>query len=90
MPHAEAALLRIVRYIGDENPKAAVGLMREIIEKTSMLARFPFMGRAGFHPDTRELVVHRNYLVVCQVWADRVEILQVWHAAQRREPGPDR
>lgn len=86
MPHAEAALLRIVQYIGEDNPKAAVGLMREMIEKTSMLAHFPYMGRAGFYPDTRELVVHRNYLVVYQVWADRVDIVQVWHAAQQRDP----
>lgn len=85
-PRAEAALLRIVRYIGDVNPKAAAALMREMIDKTSMLADFPYIGRAGFHPDTRELVVHRNYLIVYQVWSDRVEIVQVWHAAQQREP----
>jgi toxin ParE1/3/4 len=48
------------------------------------LGLFPFMGRVGTLPDTRELVVHRNYLVTYRVEADEVQVLQVWHVARKR------
>jgi toxin ParE1/3/4 len=87
VPRAEASLLQIIDYIAADNPAAAADLMREIIAKTSRLARFPYMGRPGFHPETRELLVRRNFLVVYQVWAESVDIVQVWHAAQSRGRG---
>jgi addiction module RelE/StbE family toxin len=86
-PHAEAALLHASQYIAERHPRAAIKFMREVIEKTSNLTQFPALGRSGFYPDTRELLVHRNYLVVYRVRDERVEILQFWHTAQRRESG---
>lgn len=83
-PHAEAALLRIVDHIAADNPAAAWALARDIVEATSRLADFPFSGRVGYDPKTREVVVRRTYLIVYRVWADRVEILQLWHGAQDR------
>ena len=85
-PHAEAARLHAIQFIAGRNPAAAVELMHEVIERTSSLAEFPGLGRPGFHPGTRELLVRRNYLVVYRLRAERVEILQFWHARQRRKP----
>lgn len=42
------------------------------------------MGRASERPDVRELVAHKNYLVSYRIRRDTIEILQVWHAAQKR------
>ena len=42
------------------------------------------LGRIGSYQDTRELVLHKNYLITYRVRADEVQFLQIWHAAQRR------
>jgi toxin ParE1/3/4 len=41
------------------------------------------MGRESL-AGVRELVVHRNYLLSYRIRPGRIEILQVWHVAQRR------
>ena len=44
---------------------------------------FPFSGRTGFRPDTRELVVPRlPYIAVYQVLETTVDVIAVFHAAQ--------
>ncbi len=40
------------------------------------------MGRTGRVPGTRELVLHHNYIAICRVRGDNVEILRLHHAAQ--------
>jgi plasmid stabilization system protein ParE len=84
-PHAEAALLQAIQYVSERSPNAAVRLMREVIDRTSSLAQFPGLGRPGFYPGTRELLVRRNYLVVYRLRTQRVEIIQFWHTRQRRK-----
>ena len=79
---ADAA--RIFAYIALANPKAAQDLAADINEATLRLARFPHMGRVGYDPSTRELVVRRNYIVVYRIAATEVQVLQLWHVAQRR------
>jgi addiction module RelE/StbE family toxin len=79
---ADAA--RILAYIALANPKAAQDLAVDINEATLRLERFPHMGRVGYDPSTRELVVRRNYIVVYRVGATDAHVLQVWHVAQRR------
>lgn len=79
---ADAA--RIFAFIAQANPKAAADVATDIDEATLRLARFPRMGRVGYDPGTRELVVRRNYIVVYRVGATEVHVLQVWHVAQRR------
>ena len=57
--------------------------MRAVAGKVERLALFPLLGRTGVYQDTRELVVHKNYLVTYRVRADEVQVLQVWHFARR-------
>ena len=52
--------------------------------RVGRLERFPLIGRTGVYADTRELVVHKNYIVTYRVRADEVQMLQVWHSAQQR------
>jgi toxin ParE1/3/4 len=87
LPSAEAALFDAAAYIARDDPPAAAAFLRVIREKTLLLADFPLMGRATDDFDTRELIVHRNYLVTYQVHADRVEVIQVWHMARQRPKG---
>lgn len=83
-PLGVATAARLFAYIERENPRAAQELSVEIAARTEMLGRFPFIGRVGYDATTRELIIRRNFIVVYRVWPDSVEVLQVWHAAQRR------
>ena len=76
-------LRRIADHIAADNPRAAQALVAFIGAQVGKLERFPFLGRAGY-ADTRELVVHKNYIVTYRIRADEVQVLQVWHAAQQR------
>ena len=74
----------IAEFIARDNPDRAQSFVHEIFNQVEALGRFPFMGSSSEDIDARELVVHRNYLVVYRLVGETVEILQVWHAAQDR------
>lgn len=87
-PMALEDLRSIVRYIGKDNPSRAKSFAQEIREKAELLAQHPKLGRTG-RPGLpewlRELVTHRNYLILYRI-ADTtrtVEILRVKNAAQQ-------
>ncbi len=83
LPSAELALEEIVDYIAIDNLDAALALGDRIVSAIeSNLPEHPNMGRPGRVEGTRELVVHRNYIVVYRVKGNDVIILDVVHAAQ--------
>ena len=84
---ALADLRRIADHIALDNPAAAISLVADTRRHVEQLHPFPLLGRVGAYQDTRELVVHRNYLVTYRVWADEVQVLQVWHVARDRPRG---
>jgi plasmid stabilization system protein ParE len=61
---ARADLLAIVEHVAGDNPDAAQALKDEIETRVSELVRFPQMYTLGRVAGTREMVVHRNYIVV--------------------------
>ncbi len=73
---------RIAKRIASTSPLAAAAFAADIREKVERLSTFPLLGRPGALPDTRELVVHRNYLVTYRLQAGEVQLLQVWHVAR--------
>ena len=82
---ALADLQRLVdRIAADDKPMAAQAFVEAIADKVDRLQQFPLMGRQGRLEDTRELVVHKNYLVTYRLRADEVQLLQVWHVARER------
>jgi toxin ParE1/3/4 len=82
---ALADLRRLAECIeADGKPQAASAFVTELMDKVTRLEAFPLMGRNGKLEDTRELVVHRNYLVTYRLRADEVQLLQVWHVARER------
>lgn len=50
------------------------------------LRSHPYLGRAGAEPETRELIIGGTpYIVIYRVRGNRITILTIWHAAQRKE-----
>lgn len=81
---AYRSLAAIAAYIARDNPVRAVTFVQEIRAKTELLVAQPGLGRPGRVMGTRELVVHKNYIVSYWVRNGAVEVLQVHHAAQNR------
>ena len=81
-------LQRIVEHIAGDNMPAAAEFLTAVQDKVTRLQQFPLLGRTGAFEDTRELVVHRNYIVTYRVHVDEVQVLQVWHVARNRPRGP--
>ena len=77
---------RIFGYLAERNPAAAARLVEALILAADGLASFPWRGRRGLAPDTRELVAVSPYLLVYEVdeAAGVVSILRVWHGSQDR------
>ncbi|MFY7834802.1 MAG: type II toxin-antitoxin system RelE/ParE family toxin [Novosphingobium sp.] len=69
--------------VEQSNPHVAEALDTMFEEKCAPLARHPAMGRPGRLPETRELVVHSNYVLLYTVTDDAVVILRLLHARQR-------
>ena len=84
---ALADLARSADRIARDKPLAATEFVRAVQGKVEPMALFPLLGHTGVYHDTRELVVHKNYLVSYRVRADEVQVLQVWHVAGSRKAG---
>ena len=82
-----ADLDRICARIAMDKPAVVAGFAQSVSDKVDRLREFPLLGRIGVYQDTRELVVHKNYLVTCRVRADEAQVLQVWHVARDRPGG---
>ncbi len=81
---ALADLQRILDYIAQDDPQAAKALAAGFRQTAEHLTSHPFIGRRGDFEGTRELMLHRNYLLTYRVSSEVVEILQIWHVAQNR------
>lgn len=79
---AYADLWALVDYISDDNPEAAQELKDELVATVDKLPRNPQMYRVGRVPDTREIVVRKNYIVVYSETPSQITILRILHAAQ--------
>ena len=83
---ARLDLSDIYSYIAEDNPTAAGEVVDSIYAYTSLqLGEHPDSGRRGRVSGTLELVMprYRNYIVVYQTVADRIDVLAVMHARRR-------
>lgn len=76
----------IYDYIEADNPAAAMALDELFSEKAGRLIDHPGLGRLGRIAGTRELVVHRNYILVYDLVGDLVRVIRVLHAARQWPP----
>jgi len=73
----------IYDYIEADNPVAALALDELFEEKAGRLVDHPGMVRLGREAGTRELVAHKNYILVYDVTTDLVRVLRVLHVARQ-------
>lgn len=79
-PKAVAERDKIYKHIEANNPAAALALDDLFSEKAQRLVDHPSLGRIGRIPNTLELVVHQNYILVYDVVGGSVRILRLLHA----------
>lgn len=76
----------IFDYIEARQPEAAVALDFDFSRKTARLREHPELGRPGRLPGTRELIAHRNFIIVYDLKDDAIRILRLLHAARKWPP----
>lgn len=80
---AQADLTKILDYLAERSQKAAFELYADIDQAVSQLPHHPYLYRPGRVADTRELIVHANYVVVYHVGVAAIEIVSILHARQQ-------
>jgi len=73
----------IYDYIEASNPIAALTLDELFSENANHLCDHPNLGHLGRVADTRELVVHHNYILIYDLTSERARILRILHAARQ-------
>jgi toxin ParE1/3/4 len=73
----------IYDYIEADNPLAAINLDELIFEKSQVLIEHPKLGRIGRVSETRELVIHANYILIYTIAGKEIHVLRVVHAARQ-------
>lgn len=73
----------IIDYIAQRNVPAALRLEQALHDCAERLLHHPMMYRSGRAPNTREAVVHPNYLIIYRINEDEVVIANVVHARQQ-------
>jgi addiction module RelE/StbE family toxin len=79
---------RIVLFIAQDNPQAALEMDDLLTAAADSLAVFPTRAIIGRVSGTKELIVHRNYILVYGIDedADTVYIKAVLHTARQWPP----
>jgi len=70
-------------HIEEENPAAADFEFEALIAVAASLPDHLYVYREGRKPNTREMVAMPNYIILCRVKHDRVQIVNVLHARRR-------
>lgn len=74
---------RIMDYIAEDNPVAALTLDEEFEEKANGLLRNPRLYKPGRLKGTREIVVRPSYLMIYAIDGETISILRVKNTAQQ-------
>ncbi|KAK45572.1 addiction module antitoxin [Caballeronia jiangsuensis] len=82
-PRAVRRLDKIHSHLSEESFLAADAVFDTIVAAAATLPNHPYAYREGRVPNTREMVVLPNYIVVYRVKRDRILIVNVLHARQR-------
>jgi toxin ParE1/3/4 len=88
-PEAIEDLISLRAYITENDPDAARRVVLHIVQNIEqLLSDNPHMGRTGRLPSIRELVIPKTpYIVPYRLQRSTIQILRVYHGAQR---WPDR
>ena len=85
---ASADREQIVFFIAQDDPQAAMDMDSLLTDSAASLATFPARGRRGRVSGTREIVVHKNYILVYSIDTANsiVYIKAVLHAGRQYPP----
>ena len=85
---AEADRERIVLFIAQDNPFVAIEMDALFTEAALSLTHFPMRGRRGRASLSRELITHKNYILVYGIdeEAGIIYIQSLLHASQQYPP----
>jgi len=80
--------LREIRtYVAKDKPDAAERLVIRIIAVVDALKHHPHLGRVGYEPGIRELVIGGTpYVILYKIRGRRITINTIWHGAQLKSP----
>ena len=87
-PQAHARLEQIVRYIAQDDPRAAIRLGDHLVNRAESLTDFPELGTPyRKRPDVRRLLC-KPYLIYYRLRAENqvIEIMDFWHSARANFP----
>ncbi len=82
-PEALADRRAIYNYTEPDNPTASLRLDKVFSDRTAALVRYPELGKPGRVIDTRDLVVHRSYVVIYDIANGAIRILRILHTARQ-------
>lgn len=81
--NAAADLAEIVRYIREDDSAAAQRVARTIYTAVAGLRKFPYRGRIGLAPGTREIVfAPLPYIAVYEIIENQAQVLRIRHASK--------
>lgn len=84
-PAAAADLQTISDYLKDHHPRYRQSTVQKLYDTIRGLKHFPYRGRPGNEPDTREVLFPPlPYIVVYRVKEQTIEVLRIYHGAQDR------
>ncbi|MEF0939833.1 type II toxin-antitoxin system RelE/ParE family toxin [Rhizobium sp. BR 362] len=89
-PEAKTDRRSIYTYIEADSASAALALDELFAKRSAQLIAHPMAGRPGRVSGTRELVVHKNYLLIYDLKDETMRILRILHAAQQWPPSGTR
>lgn len=76
----------IIDFISEDNLDAAYGLADEIQVRVAYLSKFPIQGRMIQQLNDeliRELVIHKNYVIVYALRQNNIHLITIRHARQK-------
>ena len=85
---AQADRKAIRDFIAQDSPKAALSIDRLLSEQAKLIVQHPEIARLGRVPNTRELVAHKNHILIYDIHADVIRVLRILHATQYWPPKP--
>lgn len=80
---ARTELATILDFIAERSPQSASHLFDEIERVVSQLPQHSYLYRLGRVADTREIVVHPNYILVYRIAVYEIQIVSVVHSRQQ-------
>jgi addiction module RelE/StbE family toxin len=82
-PRALRRLYQIHEHISQDSIDAADFVQETIISAAADLPAHLYVYREGRVPNTREMVVLPNYIIVYRIKKDRIDIVNVLHSRRR-------